>query len=68
MIKIYKTCENPALFSAEYYSYPENVLEWKSDVSLPEADLIALLFSRGCHQTDIGDALHTIQVQIQCKR
>lgn len=31
---------------------------WQTTVPMERSDLIQKLFSLGCHQTDIGDALH----------
>ena len=45
----YKVCATP----------PHVRVSWRSDAPMSASQLIDALKERGCHQTDIGDALYT---------
>lgn len=48
------------LYSAKLTPPHGKGIRWETEAPVSREDLIGMLLSRGCHQTDIGDALHEL--------
>ena len=57
-IEIWKTGE---VYSAKLTPPHGKGVPWETGKPVNREELIKILLSRGCHQTDIGDALHELE-------
>lgn len=63
-LKIHQVCKEPPLYEAQEIRLGGDEIVWQTDETLPMDGLIALLSSRGWHQTDIGDALYEVDPKL----